>query len=80
MVSTVVQVSPWNNHWWNIHDFSPVDGGTNWSRLGRMFKVLLAGVEMEELLIVMLVVLVMMPLRSATSSPCLPTPQCAGWT
>ena len=50
------QVSPWNNHWWNIHDFSPVDGGTNWSRLGRMFKVLVAGVEMVDLLIVMLVV------------------------
>ena len=33
------EVSPWNNHWWNIHDFSPVEGGANWSRLGRMFKV-----------------------------------------
>ena len=35
----VVQVSPWNNHWWNIHDFSPVEGGSNWARLGQMFKV-----------------------------------------
>ena len=30
---------PWNNHWWNIHDFSPVEGGSNWARLGQMFKV-----------------------------------------
>lgn len=33
------EVSPWNNHWWNIHDFSPVEGGSNWARLGQMFKV-----------------------------------------
>ena len=33
------EVTPWNNHWWNIHDFSPVEGGKNWSRLGQMFKI-----------------------------------------
>ena len=32
-------MTPWNNHWWNLHDFSPVEGGSNWSRLGQMFKV-----------------------------------------
>ena len=33
------EVTPWNNNWWNVHDFSPVEGGKNWSKLGQMFKV-----------------------------------------
>merc|ERR1712142_145221 len=33
------EVTLWNNNWWNVHDFSPVEGGKNWSKLGQMFKI-----------------------------------------
>ena len=32
-------LSPHNNLWWNVHDFTPVDCGRNWSLLGECYKV-----------------------------------------
>ena len=34
-------LSPYNNMWWNIHDFTPnsTGDGINWSILGEMFKI-----------------------------------------
>ena len=32
-------LSPYNNLWWHIHDFTPVEGARNWSLLGEMYKV-----------------------------------------
>ncbi len=32
-------LSPFNNLWWNIHDFTPVEGEKNWSLLGELYKV-----------------------------------------
>ena len=32
-------LSPYNNFWWNVHDFTPVPGQKNWSILGGMYKV-----------------------------------------
>jgi len=32
-------LSPYNNFWWNIHDFTPVPGQKNWSILGGCYKV-----------------------------------------
>jgi hypothetical protein len=23
-------LSPFNNHWWHVHDFTPSDAGANW--------------------------------------------------
>ena len=33
-------LSPYNNFWWNIHDFTPVTGQKNWSVLGGCYKVM----------------------------------------
>jgi hypothetical protein len=33
-------LSPYNNLWWNIHDFTPTPGeGPNWTLLGECYKV-----------------------------------------
>ena len=32
-------LTPWNNYWSQIYDFSPVQGENNWRKAGRMFKV-----------------------------------------
>ena len=32
-------LSPFNNLWWNVHDFTPVEGGRNWSLIGECYKV-----------------------------------------
>ena len=32
-------VTPWNNFWSQVYDFTPVQGETNWKKAGRMFKV-----------------------------------------
>ena len=32
-------LTPWNNYWSQIYDFSPVQGEKNWKKAGRMFKV-----------------------------------------
>ena len=32
-------LSPYNNLWWHVHDFTPVEGARNWSLLGEMYKV-----------------------------------------
>ena len=34
-------LSPYNNMWWNIHDFTPnsTGDGKNWSILGEMFRI-----------------------------------------
>ncbi|XP_023322127.1 protein XRP2 [Eurytemora carolleeae] len=32
-------ISPWQNFWWKVHDFTPVKGEKNWSKLGTIFKV-----------------------------------------
>ena len=26
-------LSPFNNNWWNVHDFTPTDAGANWEVL-----------------------------------------------
>ena len=38
---TKAELSPYNNLWWNIHDFTPntTGDGPNWSILGEMYKV-----------------------------------------
>ena len=35
------ELSPYNNLWWNVHDFTPnpTGEGHNWSILGEMFKI-----------------------------------------
>ena len=35
------ELSPYNNLWWNVHDFTPnpTGEGQNWSILGEMFKI-----------------------------------------
>ena len=35
------ELSPYNNLWWNIHDFTPntTGDGSNWSILGEFYKV-----------------------------------------
>ena len=32
-------LTPWNNYWYQVYDFSPVKGEHNWKKSGRMFKV-----------------------------------------
>ena len=32
------ELSPYNNLWWNIHDFTPCSEGPNWSLLGECYK------------------------------------------
>ena len=32
-------LTPWNNYWSQVYDFSPVQGQSNWKKAGRMFKV-----------------------------------------
>ena len=33
------ELSPYNNLWWNIHDFTPCGDEKNWSLLGECYKV-----------------------------------------
>ena len=32
-------LTPWNNYWSQVYDFSPVQAETHWKKAGRMFKV-----------------------------------------
>ena len=32
-------LTPWNNYWSQVYDFSPVQAESNWKKAGRMFKV-----------------------------------------
>ena len=32
-------LTPWNNYWAQVYDFSPVQAETHWKKAGRMFKV-----------------------------------------
>ena len=32
-------LTPWNNYWSQVYDFSPVQTETHWKKAGRMFKV-----------------------------------------
>lgn len=32
-------ISPFNNLWWNVHDFTPVQGEQNWGLIGECYKV-----------------------------------------
>jgi len=32
-------LSPFDNLWWNIHDFTPSEEGQNWSLMGECYKV-----------------------------------------
>ena len=77
LVMMMVQVSPWNNHWWNIHDFSPVEGGSNWARLGQMFKVFIF-VQFSFLFVSYLFLIYIFLNRFKTFFPCLKIPPCEG--
>ena len=33
------ELSPYNNLWWNVHDFTPCGDETNWKLLGECYKV-----------------------------------------
>ena len=33
------ELSPYNNLWWNVHDFTPCGDEANWSFLGECYKI-----------------------------------------